>query len=411
MIKEKILIICPDMGRYARSFGSCQRNYFLAKYLFEQGYDVSVITVNHTNRCKWSLETPFKVIARNKASEERSNIILRSNGLRKYVRNSISPYDQDELGALQWVECNKKQICKYIREHTVEKVIISVPEFALLWLAPYIKRKCLGAKIIFDYRDTWSLFGMRKDLSFLLERYLLKYADHVVCSVPIYKKANAFLGIERKKFDVILNGYSEEAWKDIQKSKSERKKMILSFVGSIQFGKEATYYRDPQYLIEAFIEENRNEDMILQFVGVNNVTEEMKIAVKRARGTIVFIKPVLPQESYKLMINSDVVIAINHAEEMGMNYTISGKLYDYLKSGRDILYIGNRENVFGRLMRKNNWGITCDNTFESICHSIQEMKNRWLSGEQFRRSNSDEKIDFYSREYQNEKYRKVIDSL
>ncbi len=411
MKKGKILIICPDMGRYARSFGASQRNYFLSQYLFSNSYDVSVITINHQNRCRLDLETPFCVIARGKASQKKNNALIWNSSLSSYAMKYISPYGHDEMSVLQWVDSNKEFICKYINDGKISKVIISVPEFSLLWLAPYIKRRCQSVKLIFDYRDTWSMFWMKRNMSFYMEKYLIQFADHIIYAVPMYKKVHHFFKVDKKNFDVILNGYSEKAWKEVTFDNHRNEKMVFSFIGSIQFGRKAAYYRDPQHLLEAFVQANEQDNMMLRFVGVDGSTTDVREIVKRANGNIQFVGSVPPQESYQYMVNSDVVVAINQAKEPGMNYTISGKLYDYLRSGRDILYIGNRNNNFGCLIKKNKWGVTCENEINEIVTSIRELRDVWLEKGSIRETSVNNDIRHYSREYQNEKYRKIIDAL
>lgn len=411
MSEKKVLIICPDMGKWARNFGACQRNYYLAKYLENKGYDISVITIKHSVRKHLKLDIKFRVIAKECLYKAWLVPIIGNDIIRKYLTTNISPYEHDELQVFHWVESNKDFICGYINQNKIEKVIISVPEFFLLWLAPYIRIKCHNIRIIFDYRDTWSVFRMKKDMTYFVEKFLLRFADHIIYSVPVYKKVNKLFSTNQMDFSVILNGYSEELWKGIKSCNRDRKRMVLSYVGSIQFGDKANYYRNPKQLIEAFIQENSLGDMLLQFVGVKEITSEMRAIAMRANNRIIFKESVEPEESYQFIIDSDVVIAINQAEEPGMNDTISGKLYDYLRSGRDIFYIGNKTNVFSKLIRRNNWGTTCENETQEICRAIRLIRERWLLSKQCRSEVDISSIRKYSREYQNERYCTIIDAL
>ncbi len=408
MEKENILIIAKYMLPYVKSFGCCQRVYYLANHLSEKGMSVTVIGEKVGKRTM-SLNTMERKYTsywlRNKHNSEYS--ILNTRLFKMFSRIIFN--EVAEPIAFQhylWRIKNTEEIINCIKHKKIQKVIISGPPFSIFGLCEKIKRRYKDVKVILDYRDPWNLWNNAYTIASYLEYKQLQKCDKIVCFSNDFKIAmQKRFPLEDRKYEVIYNGYYEKAWREVNLKKRKNEHLIFKYIGSYAFPACQNNYRDLKELIDAFLSVSENRSMEIQFIGAAKITTQMKEIEKKSNGKIHFSTTVTVQESLEQMVNSDVLISIHDAKNQSDQFILSAKLFDYMRSGNFILNIGEKKSALSRFIKKNGVGISCENNKFSLEKTLVKLYDIWQKNDNcILRKNQNFNYERYSREYQNEKY-------
>lgn len=429
MQNKKLIIICPSMWPDMNLWGETQRMYYLANYLAEWGRQITVISPSYDadkknmeiRQKKYKnlyLGSPIK-----KAKGSRTSGPQRQTGKLKTVKRHISNllnkcgewfYGEPDFIEIykknMWIRKNRNEICRYINKEGAQTVIISMPGFTFMQLGKQIKKACGDIRIFYDYRDPWYLWKHKKNPAYYRERRYLGFADKVIgFSEKFRLDMIKEMGIAPQKIYTVYNGYSEQAWEEFEKKKmpesvqgmkSVSEKLILTYTGSMSLNNKKNNYRNPANLIAAVKD---NPDVELYLVGIAKVTKET------VENNVHYIGEVTQQKSFGYMMRSDVLISIHDTADRSGEYLISGKFYDYMRSGRTILHIGKENSLMAEFVRKYHLGDVCENHTDSLRKKILELAERKKEGKLSRESSSEQDISRFARDYQNDIYRQIID--
>ncbi|BBO80260.1 hypothetical protein DSCO28_08260 [Desulfosarcina ovata subsp. sediminis] len=430
---QKILVITYNMVPYVKTWGAAQRIYFLAEYLVKSDIDVTVLHSKKKNYGNFNKATHFHQVAlplkwkflqqllfgnieedsakkisvqdkKNKQNVVVNIIKLFLGHFDQLIFNDPSP-GMGIVGTI-WVHSIKDFINKHLKDGTFKKVIISGPPFALFSCTKYIKKNFPVVKVIIDYRDPWNLWNNRKGFSFFKETEALNYADVVVVTNENLKYAIASkFGISLNKFNVVFNGFSEESWKKTPplKKRRDNQKIKIAYIGSINFNS----FRDPTLFFKAFESFPHKDDVLLSFIGLQNVAELVSLKNK-FKDRIVLKGRVSQEESFSEMLDNDILLIFHTANDDSGKYLISAKLYDYIKSGKVVWSIGNRDSLNNQLVKEQKIGISSENTVEEILKGFEMIYESWKNNNLSDINSLSIQTDFFSRETQNERYLKII---
>lgn len=430
---DNILIIVPEMVPRVQSWGGSQRMYYLANMLEKQGK--SVITVSPG--FETALECENKEVLycpvylggnderENKKGEENDprKKEKKANSFLKKAKTSIymflvavdyfiysEPSSFQGIFYEKWLKDYEKAIWECIVQKEIKKIIISGPSFSLFSIAKKIKKKNGNIKIIFDYRDPWFLWKKRKNLAYLKEKRYLKYADCIVCFSEIFRQdmCKAF-EIDINKTEVVYNGYSEETWEKVdenkRKNRTREKKLVITYVGGMDFNDNRKNYRNPNMIMRA-VEKLEEGTVELKFVGVA-AAEKME-----KRNNINYIQKVTQEESFMYMLESDVLLNIHDTDDESGKYLVPGKFYDYMRSGQVIWNIGEEDGLAARLLKEYGLGVSCINRMDTVEEMLDKLIVLKERGEIKKLRRVGEKgILSFSREMQNAGYMRVLDRL
>lgn len=411
---DNILVIVPSMVPRITSWGGSQRMYYLANTLSESDKNVVTISPKYKEAEEYKeKEISYKPIylGGEITNEKKETNIIKKIVFRllKHVIYMIDYFLYSEPSRFsgvfhkRWIRQNEEEIWDIIYRYEIGKVIISGPSFSLFSLAPKIKKRNKNIKVILDYRDPWHLWKQKKNWAYYKERKYLEYADSVICFSESFQRdmCKAF-HLDMDKVKTIYNGYSENEWNLIPKETNESETLIISFVGTMDFGDNAMNYRNPNRLME-MVKMLPEGVVELQFVGVD------EDRIDREEKNIKFIKKVTQQESFAYMMKSDVLLNIHDTDDFSGKYIISGKFYDYMKSGKVIWDIGKKDNLSAKFISEYGLGIHCEND----SNQIKKLLNLMIELKQKKRimdlRNGDKKcIMEFSRESQNHKYIEIV---
>lgn len=421
-INNRILIICPSMVPKMDSWGATQRMYYLANDFAERGWEVYTVSPEYEkSQVEVQRQIKYNYIymgfSANSETIPLTGNISWKQKIVKFVRRTVSlfampivnwiynePNCYEGIYKQIWAEKYKSGICELISNKEIETVIVSVPTFSLLRLGKIIRKANPKVRIIYDYRDPWHLWNLKKNLAYYREKKSLIYADKIVgVSETFTQDMKKTFGIADSKTYTIFNGYSERDWKRFEEKDiyiNKREKLRLTFTGNMTLLDRKDNYRNPNKLIKIV---KKYKDVELFLVGVQN----------HRTGTvdenIHYVGSVQQEESFKYMVESDVLISIHDVEDSSERYIVSGKFYDYMRSGRPIWHIGGENSLMTQMVRKYKLGIFCRNEEDKLEETIISLLDDWKKGRLDTIRDCDiQKIEMYSREYQNKLYNDLL---
>jgi len=347
------------------------------------------------------------------------------NHLKRFLKKTLTFYNDIKLNepnpaqglyALIWLKENKNKMANFINKNKISKVIISGPPFSLFTLTSYIKRMDKNVKVILDYRDPWNLWNMKKGKPFRREQKFLKEADYIVGFSELFcQDMVKIFPFIRDKITAVMNGYSAEEWSDVEKETKEdrsKDKLVISYIGSISFNKDNKYtFRDPYPLLNAFANFDNKNDVELRFVGIHKLTKEIEEVKKNYKNVNLFYQ-VNHKESLVEMRKSDILVLLHTSNDNSSKYALGGKFFDYLRSGKVLLGIGNRETYFNKLIENYKLGLIANNNEKEIEQVLHAIYSFWKEGKLNElRKDENLEIEKFSRESQNDIYLTILEKF
>lgn len=285
-----------------------------------------------------------------------------------------------------WINPSVKYLQKYIQQNPVDAVISTGPPHSMHLIARKL-HKVTGLPWIADFRDPWTNIDFYKELKLSalsdsihhrLEKAVLREANSVVCVTPTWCRELSALG--NVPVEIVHNGYDED---DVQNSAPEVDNTFsLVHIGSINAA------RNPQVLWRALsqllpVDAGLREHLKIRFVG--NVEEcVLKDIEKYELGNYVDNLGYMSHDkAIAFQQNSPVLLLLvnNTPNAKGI---LTGKLYEYMASGRPVLTIGHVQSDMADLLSETKTGFIVD--FEdtegmkkAILDLFEAYKNNSLS--------------------------------
>ena len=240
-----------------------------------------------------------------------------------------------------------------IESEGITTVITTSPPHSTQLIGLELKKQYPNINWVADLRDPWTDIYYNSDLyptswaqrrNLKYERSVLEGADNIITVSEDCKRLFAEKANVTDKITVVPNGYDENDFKEMIKEKGEitpnysltvintssllTPNYILSYVGVMA----------PQYDLEPLksLVQGR-KDILLRFVGV--VSEEIQQEIKSWGVQAEFIPYVSHKRAIAYMRASDALLLFipNVPNNEGI---LTGKLFEYLASGRKILLFG-----------------------------------------------------------------------
>ena len=424
-MKKNIAIICYDMIPYSTGWGASQRVYYYASLLSKQ-HNVYVISAKRNNSENfYNHEITFhqkfypvssKVQNSNSLNSQKTNFLSK---IRKFLGKLLREFDSlinndpnKGLGihSMKWILIHKKEILNYIKENKINDIIISVPPFGLL-LPSFFKevKNVIKGRIIIDYRDPWNCWNERKGISFLREKAILSLCDHIIVTNENHQyKIISDFNIDKSKIITVSNGFDNDLWLSIKEKTTNCDKLVISFIGYIALNKKG--YRDISVFLKALDQCPFKNSIILRIVGVNGDSDRINKTYNVNIPFIELIPTVSQVESFKYMVESDILLSLHTATDCSSTYLIAGKIFDYYRSGTKILSINSEKSLEHKFIRNNNIGYCTQNNESDIIKTLSDIYNCWCENEKVMSKNNSLSIE-YSRNRQNEKILNLINTI
>ena len=320
------------------------RHYHLASELAKQGHKVYLIAAGYTHL----LQAPPKI--------ESAYTIEDVNGFH-FVWINMPRYNgaHDKKRILNWFRFSAKltKLGKLIK-HQPDIILSSSPSIYSIFGARYLANK-FNAKLVFEVRDIWPLSlielgGYSKYHPFIVltqwvEKYALSVSDKVVSNLPNALEHMVSKGMKESKFTWISNGFSfdeinnlEPLSKDVI-SKIPKNKFVIGYTGTIGLANALDSLIDAAKLLE------NEKDIAFVLVGDGREKPNLSKKIKALGLKNVHLIDSIPKSQIQTMLRQFDICYVGHKNQLLYKFGVSpNKLFDYLNSGRPIIYSINSSN-------------------------------------------------------------------
>lgn len=383
---KKILIITyywPPSGG-----AGVQRIYKFAKYLLQSGFDPFVVTVDaevasYPIRDQSLLkEVPSGLKVFHTHSFEPLNILTRITG-NKAPYGGFANKDKEKLSQKLlrfirgnffipdarkgWVKYGHAKAVELIRKEKIGTVIISSPPHSSQLIGLKLKKEFPDLKWIADLRDPWTDIFYYKDMlhtkmsaakDAALEKQVVEQADElIVVSKPILENyLSKSAGISEAKIHIIPNGYDEDDFPELEPTPNEA--FTITYVGTI-----ADVYNPGVFFkaLRSAMDQCPDRKVKFRFVGGRTENIISLIRENALMEVVDFISHVKHQDAIQYMRTSDLLLLVipDVPDSLGI---LTGKLFEYLASERQIICIGAKQGDAARIIKECDAGITFERT-------------------------------------------------
>ena len=259
-----------------------------------------------------------------------------------------------------WIKPSVKYLTKYLKEHPVDTIISTGPPHSMHLIARALHKK-FNIPWVADFRDPWTDIDFYKDLK------LTRYADrkHHRLENQVLTEATRVVtvgwdcakGLEShgaKDVIVITNGYDFdcpilETDENLSQRQQETSLFTMSHIGIIGAN------RNPETFWQAIAELDLSikirligqvDNSVLESIKRNNIEKYVEIISYIPHNQVI-------EEQKK----SDVLLLFvnNTPNAKGI---LTGKLFEYMASGRPILCIGPEDGDSARILNETQTGVT-----------------------------------------------------
>ena len=292
-----------------------------------------------------------------------------------------------------WNKYAFQKACELIETEGIQNIITTSPPHSTQLIGLKIKRKYLNINWIADLRDPWTDIYyyshfyptyISKWIDSRYEKSVLRKTDKIITVGISLKKLlqSKVKGIENKT-EAITNGYDEDDFSGI--FSSDPPIFTITYVGTL-----SDIYPVDGFLkaIQSFKE--KNNEFILRFIGSVVQSQKELIQLVTSDSNREFIPYVDHSAAVQYMLNSSVLLLIIPDHQSNKSI-ITGKIFEYIASGRPIICLGPSDGDAAEIIRTGGYGKIFDYRDSK---GIYEYLIQLISGKSITLKNSNA---FYSR--------------
>ncbi len=281
-----------------------------------------------------------------------------SGWLTKFIRGNFFIPDPRK----GWNRFAFRKACEIIENEEIRHIITTSPPHSTQLIGLKLKKKYPEIKWIADLRDPWtdiyyynqfypSTISRLIDSNY--EKSVLKSADLLITVGKSLKElfASKIRGLS-EKIEVITNGYDAEDFSGLNPSKPGI--FTISYIGTL-----SASYPVAGMLKALDVFRHENEDCRLKFVGMVSPAQREDILNSPAGPTAEFIPYTDHKTAIKHMLSSTVLLLIIPYHQTNKSI-ITGKLFEYLASGKPIICLGPVDGDAAGIIRETGHGETFD---------------------------------------------------
>jgi glycosyltransferase involved in cell wall biosynthesis len=243
-----------------------------------------------------------------------------------------------------------------LRKYDIDAIYASGPSFTNFPVAIFLK-KLFRKPVVLDFRDAWmadpmvmqSLKGYMLRAHQRLERYVVQNADRVISTNSYVTRyfQGRYPSADSGKYDTLYNGFDVEDQISLGDSPLEPGLLHVVYTGRLYYERTPKYFL--QALQRALLEKpSMRKTLRVTFVGscekfMDGKYIEDYLAEYGLQDVVRLTGHVSRKESLSYEMNADLLLVLIGIvpPEMELTYGISGKIFDYLVSGKPILTLSN----------------------------------------------------------------------
>jgi hypothetical protein len=282
-----------------------------------------------------------------------------------------------------WIKPSIKFLSQWLSKNHVDAIVSTGPPHSMHLIARAVHQK-FNIPWLADFRDPWTnidfydelmLTGFGNRRHHKLEKTVLTEANRVIAVSE--GMADQFKTIVNRDYQVITNGYDLPEG-SLPKS-GNNLKFVLAHIGSLVPARNPeNFWKALQQIIIAKPEFGGDLEILL--VGQIDYTVKESLAGFNLLDYTTII-PYLPHNEVTGVQRSSgiLLLFINNTANAGM--VVTGKIFEYLVSGRPILCIGPGDGDAARIISETHTGISVGHEdLEGIREAIVSFYERFKSG-------------------------------
>ena len=313
-----------------------------------------------------------------------------------------------------WVKPSVRYLKSYLKEHPADAIISTGPPHSMHLIAMKLKEE-LGIPWIADFRDPWTEIDYYYDLHLTrwadrkhhrLEREVLEKADKVVTVAPDGAKRLGRLG--NRNVRTIYNGFDRDD--DAQTPVSISDTFTLTYLGVL------SKIQNPEQFWQVLGElvkedEEFSKKLKIKLIGQidNSVIRSIE---EQGLSGYVALSPYVPHDQVSEVHRSSTLLLLflMPDSEPRAKGLLTGKLFEYMASGRPILCIGPEDGDAAHILKETHAGQTVN--FEDkrkMKEVIKDLYQKYLKNGL--PSNESQEVEKYSRRALTGEYAKILNKI
>jgi glycosyltransferase involved in cell wall biosynthesis len=288
-----------------------------------------------------------------------------------------------------WAYFSRKTAVQTIREEGIELVYTTSYPYSDHLLGLHLKKEFPRIPWVADFRDEWTNnpylldnphYRLRMNLEKQMEKQVLQRADSLITNTPVMLEN--FLKIDpalQDRFHVIPNGYDEEDFQGLVTAKPVNTRFTITYTGLL-YGR-----RKPDVFFEAvkqLIRENRIDPakFHVQLIGDYKVDAMNGLIETYGLTDVIKILPYMKHnECLERLAKSDALLLLE-GNGPGAEAFYTGKVFEYMNTGRPILAVIPGKGAAARLVRETETGYVADYAdIEGSKVNIAKLYEQWLN--------------------------------
>ena len=310
-----------------------------------------------------------------------------------------------------WVKPSVRFLKEYLNEHPVDAIISTGPPHSMHLIALKLK-EALGLPWIADFRDPWTEIDYYNDLHLTawadrkhhrLEQEVLTTADKVVTVAPDGARRLGRLG--NRNVRTIYNGFDRDD--DTQTPVNLSEQFTITYLGVL------SKIQNPSNLWQALaelIKEDSEFDKSLKINMIGQIDSAVVSSIDENGLTQhVAYSPYMPHDQVSAVHRSStlLLLLLMPDSEPRAKGLLTGKLFEYMASGRPILCIGPEDGDAARILRETGAGQTISfEDKEKMKEALKNLYQRYLN--HTLPNNTNTAVEQFSRKNMSEKYAMLL---
>jgi glycosyltransferase involved in cell wall biosynthesis len=275
-----------------------------------------------------------------------------------------------------WNKYAFKKACELIENEGIKHIITTSPPHSTQLIGLKIKKKYPTIKWIADLRDPWTDIYYYKQfyhaffskwIDLRLEESVLKKADKIITVGPSLKNLySQKVKGTAEKTEVITNGYDEDDFSGIKVTTPSM--FTITYVGTL-----SDIYPVDGFLNALQIYKEKGNEFMLRFIGTVSQNQKDLIQSKTGDSILEFIPYVDHPSAIEFMLKTSVLLLIIPDHQSNKSI-ITGKLFEYIASGKPIICLGPDDGDAAGIMRSIGHGMTFSYTdSKGICEYLSNL--------------------------------------
>lgn len=273
-------------------------------------------------------------------------------GILNLGRRILSPEPE-----VLWVPFALRQARKIVARRSIDTVLVTAPPFSAFLVGNRLKQEFPHLRLVSDFRDDWLRFyvntfsfhqnehARRKAVA--IERETVALSDRVVVVTPtmLEHMRARYPDQPSEKFACIPNGYDAEMFDGWRPQPKDSDRVLISHVGTVYAASSPRPFLDA---LDELPEEIR-QGIEMRFVG--RVAHEEAPYLQNRQSTIRCLGFLPHCQALEEMSKADYLLVI-----MNDGPSVTGKIFEYLATGKPILAITPEGGELARLVRETGCG-------------------------------------------------------